>query len=85
MRLYSLIDIEKGNESRETNAGQVPMACKLRVYWEFRWNLQGRVSQEQFVAPPGDLGTDLTTFTIAGRRIVIEFYHSEEQRPALRW
>lgn len=81
---YSLIGIERGNETRETNAGEVPMACTLRVCWEFPWNLQGRVSQEHFEAPPRDAGTDLTTSISHGRRTVIEFYHSEEQRPALR-
>jgi hypothetical protein len=85
MRRYSLIEIERGNESREPNAGQVPMTCSLSVCWEFWWNLQGRVSQEQLEAPPRDVGTDLTTFIIVGRFIVIEFYQSEEQRPALRW
>jgi hypothetical protein len=85
MSRYSLIGIERGNETQKTNAGQMPMACTLRVCWEFRWNMQGRVSQEQFEAPPRDVGKDLTTLIIFGRRTVIEFYHSEEQRPALRW
>jgi len=68
-----------------THEKQVPVTCTLRVCWEFRWNLQGKVSREQFEALPRDVGTNLTTLIIVGRRTVIEFYHSEEQRPALRW